>query len=100
MLSNNVLVDRFDTRAGFDRFSTLHFSSSRFTTASEEKKELCTCRLRIAAILGHSDIRMTSRYTHATDRARRAAVESLAGGVKSRIGQEKTTSPRLVDAKH
>jgi len=81
-------------------FSTLHFSRSRFTTASEEKKELCTCRLRIAAILGHSDIRMTSRYTHATDRARRAAVESLAGEFKSRIGQETTTSLRLVDASH
>lgn len=54
----------------------------------------------IAAILGHSDIRMTSRYTHATDRARRAAVESLAGESKSRFGQDSTTSLRLVDVGH
>jgi len=32
----------------------------------------------LAAILAHSDIRMTSRYTHATDEARRRAVETLA----------------------
>ena len=29
----------------------------------------------LAAILGHSDIRMTARYTHATDQAKRRAVE-------------------------
>jgi hypothetical protein len=31
----------------------------------------------LAAILGHSDIRMTARYTHATDEAKRRAVEKL-----------------------
>lgn len=30
----------------------------------------------LAAILGHSDIRMTARYTHATDEAKRRAVEN------------------------
>jgi len=31
----------------------------------------------LAAILGHSDIRMTARYTHATDEAKRRAVDRL-----------------------
>jgi integrase len=31
----------------------------------------------LAKILGHSDIRMTARYTHATDTAIRRAVENL-----------------------
>jgi hypothetical protein len=31
----------------------------------------------LAAILGHSDIRMTARYTHATDEAKRWAVDKL-----------------------
>src|SRR5712664_2267696 len=31
----------------------------------------------LAAILGHSDIRMTARYTHATDEAKRRAVDKL-----------------------
>jgi integrase len=31
----------------------------------------------IAELLGHSDIRMTKRYSHATDRAKRDAVEKL-----------------------
>src|SRR5437667_1526849 len=100
MLSNNVLVDRFDTRAGFDRFFDFALLQQSLHNGVRREKELCTCRLRIAAILGHSDIRTTSRYTHATDRARRAAVESLAGEFKSRIGQETTTSLRLVDASH
>ena len=32
----------------------------------------------IAKILGHSDLRMTARYTHATDQNLRRAVDSLA----------------------
>ncbi len=31
----------------------------------------------LVSILGHSDIRMTARYTHATDEAKRRAVEKL-----------------------
>jgi hypothetical protein len=31
----------------------------------------------LAAILGHSDIRMTARYKHATDEAKRRAVDRL-----------------------
>lgn len=32
----------------------------------------------IAEILGHSDLRMTKRYTHATDQRKRQAIEQLA----------------------
>ena len=32
----------------------------------------------IAEILGHSDLRMTKRYTHATDQRKRQALEQLA----------------------
>ncbi|MDQ3063824.1 MAG: hypothetical protein M3R14_13330 [Acidobacteriota bacterium] len=31
----------------------------------------------IAEILGHSDLRMTKRYTHSTDKSKRRAIESL-----------------------
>ena len=31
----------------------------------------------IAEILGHSDLRMTKRYTHATDQRKRQALEKL-----------------------
>ncbi len=34
-------------------------------------------RLRSLRYFGHSDIRMTARYTHATDEAKRRAVEKL-----------------------
>lgn len=32
----------------------------------------------IAEVLGHSDLKMTKRYTHATDQRKRAAVERIA----------------------
>ena len=32
----------------------------------------------IAEILGHSDLRMTKRYTHATDQRKQQALEQLA----------------------
>lgn len=43
-------------------------------------------------ILGHSDIRMTSRYTHATDVAVRRAVENLDG--KSDFGNVLVTKQK------
>jgi len=38
----------------------------------------------IAEVLGHADLRMTKRYTHATDEAKRRALE--------RIGQAQNVS--------
>lgn len=37
----------------------------------------------IAELLGHADLRMTKRYTHATDQRKRQAVESLSDYAKS-----------------
>jgi len=46
-------------------------------------------------ILGHSDIRMTSRYTHATDTALRRAVENLdETGEKSDFGNVLVTKQK------
>lgn len=67
--------DKAKREAGLEDF---RFHDLRHTAATR-MADLGADVFTIAAILGHSDIRMTSRYTHATDRARRVAVESLAG---------------------
>ena len=85
--------DRAKVHAGIADFRFHDLRHTAATRMADNGADVFT----IAAILGHSDIRMTSRYTHATDRARRAAVESLAGDFKSRIGQDSSTSLRLVD---
>ena len=46
----------------------------------------------LAAILGHSDIRMTARYTHATNRAIRIAVTNLDGNAN--FGNESATKEK------
>jgi integrase len=55
----------------------LHFHDLRHTTGTR-LGELGVDPFTIADVLGHSDVRMTSLYTHATDRARREAVTALA----------------------
>jgi integrase len=55
----------------------LHFHDLRHTfgtRAADSGADAFT----IAELLGHSDLRMTKRYTHATDQRKRAAVERLA----------------------
>src|SRR5712692_4506100 len=93
-----ALVDvkrQFDKARNAAGLSDFRFHDLRHTAATR-MADHGTSAFTIAAILGHSDIRMTSRYTHATDRARRAAVESLAGASKSRIGQVEVASLTLV----
>ncbi len=46
-------------------------------TAASRMAEAGASPFTLMKILGHSDIRMTSRYTHATDLAIRKAVENL-----------------------
>ena len=55
----------------------LHFHDLRHT-ASTRLADDGVDPLTIAQILGHSDLRMTARYTHATDHSLRRAVEGLA----------------------
>jgi len=54
----------------------LHFHDLRHTAATR-MAEAGTDAFTIAAILGHSTIQMSARYTHATDRGKRQAVENL-----------------------
>jgi integrase len=54
----------------------LHFHDLRHTTATrlaENGNDIVT----IAEILGHKDLRMTKRYTHATSKSKRRAIDSL-----------------------
>src|SRR5262249_40091001 len=60
--------------AGLENF---RFHDLRHTTGTR-LGELGVDPFTIADVLGHSDLRMTARYTHATDRARREAVKGLA----------------------
>ncbi len=46
-------------------------------TAATRMADVGADPFTLAAILCHSDIRMTARYTHATDEAKRRAVEKL-----------------------
>jgi integrase len=67
----------------------LHFHDLRHTTATrlgEDGVDLST----IAEFLGHTDLRMTARYTHATDRNLRAAAESLADHKSRKEGKNVT----------
>ncbi|HKP85557.1 MAG TPA: site-specific integrase, partial [Blastocatellia bacterium] len=59
----------------------LHFHDLRHTAATrwaEAGAQIST----IAELLGHADLRMTARYTHATDNAKRRAVEAAARAVE------------------
>lgn len=56
--------------------SSLTFHDLRHTAATR-LAEVGADAFTIAAILGHSDLRMTQRYTHATDERRRAAIEQI-----------------------
>src|SRR5205807_8166628 len=53
-----------------------HFHDLRHTAATR-MADAGADPFTLAAILGHSDIRMTARYTHATDQAKRRAVDNL-----------------------
>jgi integrase len=53
-----------------------HFHDLRHTAATR-MADAGADPFTLAAILGHSDIRMTARYTHATDEAKRRAVDNL-----------------------
>jgi integrase len=48
-------------------------------TAATRLADAGTDAFTIAAILGHSTIQMSARYTHATDERKRRAVERMSG---------------------
>jgi len=65
--------ERAVMKAGLADF---HFHDLRHTAATR-MADAGADPFTLAAILGHSDIRMTARYTHATDEAKRRAVDRL-----------------------
>ncbi len=77
--TGRALIDvkrQFDKAKRLAGLEDFRFHDLRHTVASrmaDHGADIFT----IAAILGHRDIRTTVRYTYATDRARRVAVESL-----------------------
>ncbi len=85
--------DKARTAAGLEDF---RFHDLRHTAATRMADHGASA-FTIAAILGHSDIRMTSRYTHATDRATKAAVESLSGQSWSSFGQDLPRAVSVVE---
>ena len=58
------------------KIADFHFHDLRHTAATR-MADAGADPFTLAAILGHSDIRMTARYTHATDQAKRRAVDNL-----------------------
>jgi integrase len=52
-------------------------------TAATRLADAGTDAFVIAAILGHSTIQMSARYTHATDERKRRAVENMSRSQKS-----------------
>ncbi len=54
----------------------LHWHDLRHTFGTRLAEAGCS-EATIAALMGHSDPQTTRRYTHATDRAKRAAVEAV-----------------------
>lgn len=63
-----------------------HFHDLR-RTAATRMADAGADPFTLAAILGHSDIRMTARYTHATDEAKRRAVDKLVAPTALHAGE-------------
>lgn len=80
------LVDfkgRFDAARRKAGISNFRFHDLRHTAATR-MADAGVDIFTLAAILGHSDIRMTRRYAHATDESKRRAVEKLTRNGQSR----------------
>ena len=65
--------------AGIENF---RFHDLRHTTATR-LAENCVDAFTIAEILGHTDLRMTKRCTHSSDKSKRRAIEGLEAAGKN-----------------
>jgi integrase len=66
----------FGTACQLARIENLHWHNLRHTFGTRLAEAGCS-EATIADLMGHSDPQTTRRYTHATDRAKRAAVEAV-----------------------
>lgn len=71
-----IVTDDREVMAEVTRRCTKYTSDLRHTAATR-MADAGADPFTLAAILGHSDIRMAARYTHATDEAKRRAVDRL-----------------------
>jgi len=68
-----------EAKIGDFRFHDLrHTAATRLADAHADA-------VTIAAILGHSTIQMSARYTHATDERKRQAIEAICGRAESPV---------------
>jgi Phage integrase family len=72
----NHVGRQFERAVKNAKIADFHFHDLRHTAATR-MADAGAEPFTLAAILGHSDIRMTARYTHATDQAKRRAVDNL-----------------------
>jgi integrase len=72
----NDVGRQFERAVKNAKIADFHFHDLRHTAATR-MADAGADPSTLAAILGHSDIRMTARYTHATDQAKRRAVDNL-----------------------
>ena len=66
----------FGTACQLAGIENLHWHDLRHTRGTRLAEAGCS-EATIADLMGHSDPQTTRRYTHATDRAKRAAVEAV-----------------------
>lgn len=66
----------FSTACRLAGIRNLHWHDLRHTFGTRLAEAGCS-EATIADLMGHSDPQTTRRYTHATDRAKRAAVEAV-----------------------
>ena len=66
----------FRTACQLVEIENLHWHDLRHTFGTRLAEAGCS-EATIADLMGHSDPQTTRRYTHATDRAKRAAVEAV-----------------------
>ena len=66
----------FGTACELAGIENLHWHDLRHTFGTRLAEAGCS-EATIADLMGHSDPQTTRRYTHATDRAKRAAVEAV-----------------------
>lgn len=85
----SAAFSRVCTKAGID---DLHFHDLRHTFATR-LADAGVDAFTIAALLGHSEIQMTARYTHATDERSRQAVDSLV--IPNNLRQIRVTKAQL-----